>query len=133
MSQRLVLVVCALGFAALAPGCQKAVNIDKTITLTAGSVEAPAILSAPRGEQKIRVSVTSAEPIDVDVVLETNRAGVNETLLLGKRPAADQVVASKAKAKTDTVLATIPAGKEYAIVLSGAAKTTEVKLTVKSE
>jgi hypothetical protein len=130
MPRRLVLALglCFLGLA----GCQK-VNQEKTVSLTAGAVEAPIILSAPRGEQKIRVSVTSAEPVDVDVVLEANRAGVNETLLSGKRPAADKVVASKAKARTDTISATIPAGKEYAIVLSGATKTTEVKLSVKSE
>lgn len=131
MPRRLILIICALGIA-LAPGCQK-VNQEKTVTVSVGSVDAPIILSAPRGEQKIRVSVTSAEPVDVDVVLEANRAGVTETLLAGKRPAADKVVASKVKAKTDTISATIPAGKEYAIVLSGAMKSTEVKLSVKSE
>ena len=122
MPRRAVLV-CALVFAALAPGCQK-VNQEKTVTVSAGSVDAPIILSAPRGQQKIRVTVASADPVDVDVVLEDNRKGVTDTLLSGKRPAADKVVASKVKAKTDTLSATIPAGKEYAIVLSGATKNT---------
>jgi hypothetical protein len=131
MPRRLVLALCVLGFAVFAPGCQK-VNIDKTIPLSAGSVEGITI-DAPRGEQKIRVSVTSAEPVDVDVVLGTNKAVAMDNLASGKRPAADKVVASKLKVKTDTISATIPAGKEYAIVLSGAAKTTEVKLSVKSE
>jgi hypothetical protein len=124
-------LVCALVFAVLAPGCQK-VNINKTITLSAGSIEAPTI-DAPRGQQKIRVTVASAEPVDVDVVLEANKAAVMDSLSLGKRPAADKVLVSKAKTKADTLSATIPAGKEYAIVLSGATKTTEVKLSVKSE
>lgn len=132
MSRRLVLVLCSLGFAALGPGCQR-VNQEKTISLAAGDIKAPIIVSAPRSQQKIRVSVTSAEPVDVDVVLEANRAGVEATLLAGKRPAADKVVASKEKVKSDTLSATIPAGKEYAVVLSGATKTTEVKVTVKSE
>lgn len=130
MPRRLVLAVC-LCFAGIA-GCQK-VNQEKTVSLTAGAVEAPIILSAPRGEQKIRVSVASADPIDVDVVLEANRSAINETLLMGKRPAADKVVASKLKAKTDTISATIPAGKEYAVLISGATKNTEVKVSVKSE
>ena len=129
MPRRLVLVLglCVLGVA----GCQK-VKIDKTIPLSAGSVES-IIIDAPRGEQKIRVSVTSAEPVDVDVVLGTNKAVVMDTLASGKRPAADKIVASKSKTKTDSFSATIPAGKEYAILLSGAAKTTEVTLSVKSE
>jgi hypothetical protein len=129
MPRRLVLTLglCFLGIA----GCQK-VNVNDTISLSAGSVEARTI-DAPRGEQKIRVSVTSAEPIDVDVVLGTNKAVAMDNLASGKRPAADKVIASKLKAKTDTISATIPAGKEYAVLLSGAAKTTEVKLSVKSE
>jgi hypothetical protein len=128
MSRRFVLVLC---LAALAPGCQK-VNFDQTINLSAGSIEERTI-DAPRGEQKVRVSVASAEPVDVDVVLEANKAAVMETLLSGKRPAADKVLASKAKAKTDTLSATIPAGKKYAVLLSSATKTTAVKLSVKSE
>ena len=79
------------------------------------------------------MSITSADPINVDVVLEANRAAVTETLLSGKRPAADKVLVSKEKVKTDALSATIPAGKEYAVLISGATKNTEVKLSVKSE
>ena len=130
---RLISGCCFLGFALLVAGCQKAINLEKTTTLTVGAVEASVILSAPRSEQKIRVSIASADPVDVDIVLETNREAVTKTLLVGKRPAGDMVVASMLKAKTDTVSATIPAGMQYAIVLSGATKSTDVKLTMKSE
>ena len=133
MSRRLIPVCCFLGFSLLVAGCQKAIKLDKTTTLAVGAVEASVILSAPGSELKIRVSITSADPVDVDVVLETNREAVMETLLVGKRPAADMVVASMLKAKTDTVSATIPAGVQYAVLLSGATKSTDVKLTMKSE
>ena len=129
MPRRLILVLCFVGLAA---GCQK-VNLDKTVSLVAGDVQAPIIVDAPRGQQKIQVSIASAEPIDIDIVLEENRPGLQETLLSGKRPAAGKAVASKEKVKSDTLSATIPAGKGYAVVLSGAKKTTEVKVTVKSE
>ena len=79
------------------------------------------------------MSITSADPVNVDVVLEANRAAVMDTLLSGKRPAADKVLASKEKVKSDAISTTIPAGKEYAILLSGATKSTEVKVAVKSE
>ena len=133
MQHRLVSALCVLGFTILVPGCQKALNLEKTLTLTVGAVEVPAIVTAPRGEQKIRVGVTSAEPINVDVVLEADRAALTETLLSGKRPATGKTLASKEQVKSDTVTATVPAGKDYAVVLSGAAKSTEVKVTVKSE
>ena len=130
---RLIPVGCFLGFALLIAGCQKAISLDKTTTLTVGAVEASVILSAPRSELKIRVSITSADPVDVDIVLETNREAVTKALLVGKRPAGDMVVASMLKVKTDTVSATIPAGMQYAVLLSGATKSTDVKLTMKSE
>lgn len=125
------LLLCCVGVALLVAGCQR-VNVEKTINLTAGAVEV-SIIDAPRSQQKVKVSITSADPIDVDVVLEANKAAVMETLLSGKRPAADKVLASKEKVKSDALSATIPAGKEYAILFSGAAKTTEVKVNVKSE
>jgi hypothetical protein len=133
MPHRLVLALCFSGFVLLVPGCQRPLNMEKTINLTPGSVEVPAIVDAPRGEQKVRVSVTSAEPVNVDVVLELNRPAVMEALQAGTRPAADTVLASKVQVKADTASVTIPAGKEFAVVLSGATKKTEVKVTVKSE
>ena len=131
MPYRFLLVVCSVGIATLAAGCQR-VNVDKTITLTAGAVES-AIVSAPRSQQQVKVSITSADPINVDVVVEENRIAVTDTILSGKRPAADKVLASKEKVKSDALSATIPAGKEYAVLISGATKNTEVKVSVKSE
>ena len=131
MPYRFLLVVCSVGVATLATGCQR-VNVDKTLSVTSGAVEV-VIVGAPRGLQKVKVSIASADPINVDVVVEENRDAVMETLLSGKRPAADKVLASKEKVKSDALSATIPAGKEYAILVSGATKTTEVKVGVKSE
>jgi hypothetical protein len=39
MPHRLALALSLTGFALLVPGCQR-VNVDKTVTLTAGAVEA---------------------------------------------------------------------------------------------
>jgi hypothetical protein len=133
MQHRFVLALCFTGIALLVPGCQRRLNLDKTVTLTAGGIEVPAIVDGPRRDQKVRVSVTSAVPVNVDVVLEGNRAAVMEALQAGKRPTADQVLASKERLQADAVSATIPAGKEFAVVLSGATKQTEVKVSVQSE
>jgi hypothetical protein len=88
MPHRLALALSLTGFVLLVPGCQR-LNVDKTVPLTAGAVEVPAIVDAPRGEQKVRVSVTSAVPVNVDVVLEGNRPAVMEALQAGKWQAAD--------------------------------------------
>jgi hypothetical protein len=134
VSHRFVLAL-SLGLAAVlfVAGCQRPLSVEKTVRLLPGDVQAPAIVDAPRAEQKIRVSVTSAEPINVDVLLEANRPAVMEALQAGKRPAADKLMASKEQATADTLSVTVPAGKEFAVVLSGSKKETEVKLSVKSE
>ena len=133
MPHRLVLIPCLIAAVLFASGCQRSLSLEKTVKLAPGDVKAPAIVDAPRGDQKVRISVTSAEPLNVDVVLEVNRPAVMEALQASKRPAADKLLASKEQAKDETLSVTIPAGKEYAVILSGAKKETEAKLTVKSE
>jgi hypothetical protein len=130
---RLFLALCFTALVLLASGCQRSLSLEKTVKLLPGDVQAPAIVDAPRAEQKVRVSVTSAEPVDLDVVLEANRAAVTEGIQANRRPAADKVLASKEQTKADTLSVTIPAGKEFAVLLSGAKKETEAKVTVKSE
>ena len=130
---RLIPISCLLGLAHLVAGCQKPMSLDKTATLTPGAVEASVILDAKSSEQKLRVGVSSDAPVDVDVVLESNREAVTKSLLVGERPAKELVVASLSQATSDTVIVTIPAGMQYAVLLSGATKRTDVKLTMKSE
>ena len=125
-----VLVLLA-ALVALVPGCTSRVDFAKTVSLEGGDIKSYTI-DAPRGEQKVRVSIDSSEPIDVDVALASNAADVQKALDLTKRPDAARLLASKQGVKTDTVEATVPAGKEFTILLSGARKKTEVKLKVNS-
>lgn len=113
-------------------GCPQRVNVEKTVTLEFGDIKQPAIIDAPRSQQKVRVDVNSAEPIDVDVALESEAADITKSLTAGKRPDAAKLLASKQGVKTDAVEATIPAGKSYTVILSGARKKTEVKVKVNS-
>jgi hypothetical protein len=113
------------------PGCQR-VNIEKTVTLEFGDIKQAAIIDAPSGEQKIRVQIDATEPIDVDVALVSNFPEIEKALTSHKRPDAGKVLASKQDFKSDSVDATIPAGKSYTVILSGAKKTSQVKLKVNS-
>lgn len=123
-----------LGFFAAAllalPGCQQ-VNVEKALTLEPGDILQPAIVDGPRSQQKIRVEVTATEPIDVDVALESDASDVISGLRASKRPAG-KVLATKQGVKSDTMEATIPAGKSYTVIVSGAKKKSEVKLKVNS-
>ena len=112
------------------PGCQ-GVNVEKALTLEPGDIVQPAIVDAPRSQQKIRVEVTATEPIDVDVALESDASDVVNGLRVSKRPES-KVLATKQGVKSDAVEATIPAGKSYTVILSGARKKSEVKLKVSS-
>jgi hypothetical protein len=133
MSRRSFVLACLLltGLLTLT-GCPQSVNVEKTVTLEPGDIKQPAIIDAPRSQQKIRVDVNSGEPIDVDVALESEAADIVKNLGAGKRPEAAKVLASKQGVKTEAVEATIPAGKSYTVILSGAKKKTEVKVKVHS-
>jgi hypothetical protein len=126
----LAVVLFAAAVIAL-PGCQR-VNIEKTVTLDIGDIKEPAQVSAPSGQQKIRVEINATEPIDVDVALEEQAVEARKSLTAGKRPDAGKVLASKQGVKTETLEATIPAGKDYTVILSGARKKSEVKLKLNS-
>jgi hypothetical protein len=123
-----------LGFFAAAllalPGCQQ-VSVEKALTLEPGDILQPAIVDGPRSQQKIRVEVTATEPIDVDVTLESDASEVIKGLRVSKRPEG-KLLATKQGVKSDAVEATIPAGKSYTVIVSGAKKKSEVKLKVNS-
>jgi hypothetical protein len=127
-------ITLLLGFFAAAllamPGCQQ-VNVEKALTLEPGDILQPAIVDGPRSLQKIRVEVTATEPIDVDLALESDATDVVNGLRASKRPQG-KVLATKQGVKSDSVEATIPAGKSYTVIVSGAKKKSEVKLKVNS-
>ncbi len=126
------LIAPAVLILAVLPGCAQRVSVERTVTLEPGDILQPAIVDAPRGQQKVRVEVGAAEPVDVDVALESDANPIMDALRAGKRPDAAKVLASKQGARNETLEATIPAGKSYTVILSGARKKTEVKLKVNS-
>jgi hypothetical protein len=113
----------------LAAGCQR-LDVDRTINLEPGEVR-DIIIGAPRSQQNVKVDVSaSGAPVDVYVVLEAERAGVEDSLTLSKRPDTAKLLASQQKVTTATLEATVPAKNDFAILLAGAAKPAEVKVKV---
>ncbi len=105
--------------------------VDKLVDLEPGEVKGAAIIDAPKNEQKIEVVYSSGEsPINIYVILSGD---VNVVASQLEKGAPKDVVASKEKSKRDTLEATIPAGKDYGIYMSGALKKTQVMLKVKSQ
>ncbi len=127
----LAVVVLAVVLLAV-PGCPQRLHVEKTLTLEPGDIKQPAVVDGPRSQQKIRVQIDATEPINVDIALESDAADIEKSLLTASRPAAAKLLASKQGVKSDAVEATIPAGKSYTVILSGAKKKSEVKLKVNS-
>jgi hypothetical protein len=129
------LALLLVAMAAL-PGCSK-VNFEQSLTLDPGGIKIYNI-DAPRGDQKVRVQVDSREPIDIDVALESASAEAQlflqrERKTAGKDSAAPAgLLATKQGVTQGSVEASIPAGKGFTVLLSGAKKNTEVKLKVNS-
>jgi hypothetical protein len=109
------------------PGCGR-LNYETTVPLGAGEIQALRI-DAPRREQKVSVTVTSAgSPVDVYVILEKDKAAAEEALLDRKKPAAS--LAGTMKVQEATLQATIPANTAFVVLLGGANKPSQVKVKV---
>ncbi len=123
-----VRLVPALALVVLA-GCSK-LHVEKQYPLEmfqARSVE----VSAPTSEQKIRVTVTSDEPITVTVILD-------KELPAGKAGADDfdpgqldkGTLAQKKDTKEASLDVTIPAKEKYRVYVSGAKKKAQVTIKI---
>jgi hypothetical protein len=119
----------------MVPGCTPPFHFEKTFQFDFGTTQMYDI-DAPRGEQKIRVEVTSAEPVNIDVAATTQKKTAEGFIDRGRKNPekgdAPTFLASKEGVTTGSVDATIPAGTAYTVFISGTKKKTEVKLTVKS-
>ena len=113
-------------------GCGQRVNVEKIVTLEVGLVQAPIILDGPKSDQKIKVEFNSTDgPITAQIIVgKDGNAIANE--LQKPSPANLDVKAKMEKAKDGILEATIPAGKDYGVYLSGATKKTSVVVKVKS-
>ena len=114
----------------LAGGCQR---LDTERTLNLEPTQSHALLfDAPRSEQQVSVTIHSpGAPVEVYVVLEKNREQAMQTLEQGRRPAKEQLLASKDKAEEATLETTVPARNAFAVLLnSKASKAAQVKVKV---
>jgi hypothetical protein len=115
--------------ALLLAGCQRAIY-DKAIPLDLGGVHEVEV-SAPSGEQKAVVEFNSpGVPVDVWVTLAENKQPVKNKVQVRMRPNDSEVLGGKEKSESGTFEVTVPAGKEYFVVLGGAKKKTEVKVKI---
>jgi hypothetical protein len=109
----------------LAAGCQK-LHDERSVKLAPGDTKSFEI-DAPRSEQKVTVEYTSSNgPVNVCVALLEDRQAAEEGVLADKKP--DKALASKEKADSGTLEATVPAKKGFVVVIGGAKKETEVKV-----
>ena len=111
-------------------GCQR-LNVEKTVDVDPAEIKGT-VIDGPKSEQKIKVEFNStASPINVHVVLGKDDSKVIEELF---KPAPKLDIRGKAeKSQSGTVEATIPAGQDYGVYLSGAKKKTQVSLKIKSQ
>ncbi|MCI0681739.1 MAG: hypothetical protein L0Y71_06520 [Gemmataceae bacterium] len=113
-------------------GCGQRLEQEKDVTLEVGVLHPIALIDAPKYEQKIKVEFTSSEsPINVYVVLGKDENAVMDEL--GKANPKLEIRGKAEKSKGETFEATIPAGKDYGVYLTGADKKTQVKLKIKSQ
>jgi hypothetical protein len=123
------LVICVLAVALLATaGCRKqaALNIEKTVALDVGDVQATSV-SAPISDQDVTVTVSSTgAPVNVYVVAEKDQQAAvkaieNNTkpmnLLAGKEKTTQDTLQFKAAAKTGFAVILTPEGKEAKVAL----------------
>jgi hypothetical protein len=110
----------------LAAGCQK-LNYEKIIQLESGDIKS-FLIPGPRAAQQVNATVSSpGTPVDAFVVLEQDRPAVENSLQLQEKP---RSTLAQGRGEELTLSATIPAKTAYSVIVSGANKTTEVKIKV---
>jgi hypothetical protein len=128
LSRSALCLLVALGL--LVTGCRKQ-RLDEESTLTVPPGEAQSkIVDAPRAEQQVTATVSSpGAPVSAYLVLEKNRSAAQDALLNGKRPA--NVLDGKDKVEEASLQGTVPAGEEFAVVVSNAgSKNAQVKVKI---
>jgi hypothetical protein len=125
MGQRLipVLAVCAVA------GCSK-IHEQRSFTIESGGAYSLHI-TAPLSEQKVKVEVTSDEPVNVWVILEKDvPSGKDdfdpETLKSG-------VLGKEKATKQATLTVTVPAKEKFRVQFDGVAKKTTVTAKIDSQ
>ena len=120
--------VPALALVALA-GCSK-LHVEKSYTLDPGTVQHLEV-TPPTSEQKLKVSVTSDEPITLTVILVKDvpaaKGGAED---IDPDTLTKAAVAQKKEAKDATLDVTIPAKEKYRVYVSGVKKMAKVTIKI---
>jgi hypothetical protein len=113
----------------LLAGCSK-IHEQRSFTVEAGGAYTLGI-TAPLSEQKVKIEMTSDEPVNVWVVLEKDVPGGKDEF----DPTALQsgVLAKEKNVKQATLTATIPAKEKYRVYIDGAAKKSNVTVRIDSQ
>jgi hypothetical protein len=123
---RLVLMALVVPLGA---GCQR-LEVERAVTVDPGTIRSISV-DPPRGEQKVAVVVISpGVPVDVSVVTQNEQEAVKKTLEAGKRPDASKLLSGQEKVENAVLEATVPARTGFMIFLSGARKSTDVKVKI---
>jgi len=125
MRTRLIplLAVCVLA------GCSKIHDQRSFSVETGGSYSLQ--VSAPLSEQKVRIEMTSDEPVNVWVVLDKDVPKGRDDF--DPESLQSGVVAKEKATKQVTLLATIPAKEKYRVYINGPVKTTNVSIKIDSQ
>lgn len=103
-------LVIALAIPVLASGCNAPLRYEKTEEISPGETRTYTI-SAPKKEQKVKIEVSSDEPIAVEVRLEEK---LEDKESLAKEIGKKQI----------EIEVTIPAGKSFVVLISTVKKCT---------
>jgi hypothetical protein len=124
MKARLIPLVAILAVA----GCSK-IHEEKSFTLEAGGSHSLDI-SAPLSEQKVKVALTSDEPVNIYVLLSKSVEGKTD---FDPDSMKEGVLAKEKNIKSATLTATVPAKEKYLIYVDGATKKANVSVKVDSQ
>ena len=97
-------------------GCGSKLHYEKTLEMSSSQPMQTLTIEAPKQDQKVKVDISSKEPVEVVVVLSKDDDGKGKPL------------ATKKDVKTDSLEVTIPKGQEFRVIISASKDT---KVTVK--
>lgn len=88
-------------------------------------------VSAPLSEQKLKINMTSDQPVNIYVILEKNFGGGKDNF---DPEALKEGVLEKAKSKKDAdLVVTVPAKEKFVVFVNGAVKKASVNVKIDSQ
>jgi hypothetical protein len=124
MTRRTVLAAAAQVFVG---GCQSKLNVEQSAQIEAGMLRQFEI-DSPRYDQKVAVTVTADNPVNVYVFLQKDRDAAVKAIESEK--SSDLILTSKEKATSETLEATVPAKQGVVVAVQTMAKAANVKLKI---